>query len=323
MKTPPPSGASHDVREILLRLGFPSDTPHRPVVRSAAGVLVTIPIPAADGPIAWRGVLLDGRTVERVGPPPAHHHFSAAHGLEGASADMADTLSEAAWAYLERIEELDAKLADLQSLTGTGPLRTVWTIGRKAAKVRADIGRALVAVAELAREHDAELPGLAEALPGVTSELERTEGLARSVEDSVNSLILLRNADDANVLAATANELGRTSNRIAELQNISNIRMLGITYLALIIAVIGAVVLIPNTGATILGMPSAGWVPGYWVALIMFGLALIPFALVFSRPWIRELLGGMGRYEFRVSEGMAHLPERIDASGRPTPDPPR
>jgi hypothetical protein len=311
-----PTGTKGEVpvSEYLGRLGFPSDAPHRPVVRSGKGLLVTIPVPTGPQRVEWRGLFLSEDRAESVGRRATKHHFSEAHGLEGISAELGDTLSEAAWAYLEQVEGLDTRLAGLQARAHAAPLDEVWRIGREAAKVRAHLGRAIVAVAELGRVQEASLPGLGETLAGVTGELERTEGLARGVEDAVSNFILLRNAEDANRLAAKANELGQTSNRIAELQNISNIRMLGITYLALIIAIVGAVVVIPNTGATILGMPSAAWVPGIWVDVILLILAVVPIVLVFSRPWVLRLLRGIGTYEFRAEEGMANLPEHADGA---------
>jgi hypothetical protein len=312
------------VAEYLLRLGLTQSVPPRPVVRAANGLLVTVPLPRPGGEVAWRGVFVGPSGPERVGPPAETHRFSEAHHLTGASAEVADLLAEAARRYLEETETLDERVAELQGREGHeghGGLAEVWRAGRAAARLRAHLGRALVAMAELERQPAKTFPGLADALPSLRSELERVEGLLASVQQAVSDLILLRNAEQANRLAATANDLGRLSNRIAELQNISNIRMLGITYLALILAIIGAVVLIPNTGATILGMPSAGWVPGLWVDGILAVLAVVPIVLVFSRPWVRQLLHGMGTYEFRVGEGMDELPERVPAAS-PTDAPP-
>jgi len=94
--------------------------------------------------------------------------------------------------------------------------------------------------------------------------------------------------------------------------------MLGVAYLAFVLALVSVVVLIPNTAATVLGMPSAGWVPGLWVDVILAVLAIVPIAVVFSRPWVLRLLRGVGAYEVRSSEGISDLPEvSPQASARP------
>jgi hypothetical protein len=85
--------------------------------------------------------------------------------------------------------------------------------------------------------------------------------------------------------------------------------MLGIAYVALILALVSAVVLIPTTAATILGMPSAGWVPGLWVDVILVVLAIVPIAVVFSRPWVKGVLRSLGSVEARTREGLRDLPE--------------
>jgi len=84
---------------------------------------------------------------------------------------------------------------------------------------------------------------------------------------------------------------------------------LGFGLVAFVLALVSVVVLIPNTGATILGMPSAAWVPGVWVDGILIALAILPLALVFSRPWVRQVLAGLGSFEARTQEGLTDLPE--------------
>jgi hypothetical protein len=320
VSAPPPAPASvpTTASEALRRLGHPGEVPTRPVVRGAAGELVTYPAPEAGGRIAWHGLFRAAGRIELVGAVPAYRGFSEAQGLTGRSAEVADGLAEVARTYLESAAELDTRLAAVQQRGRTAPLGEVWALGREAARLRGHIGRALAALVEIGRLPEAELPGLAPNLPPLQTELARVQDVARAVEQGVTDLILLRNAEEANRLAETANQLGRLSNRIAELQNISNIRMLGLTYIALVLALLGGVLLIPNTAATILGMPSAGWVPGLWVDLLLAGLIAGPLLYVFSRPWVRELLHGFSSYEFRAREGMTELPE----VGRHEPAPP-
>jgi len=150
---------------------------------------------------------------------------------------------------------------------------------------------------------------LPKALPAVVHGLEGIQNLSGNTQQALRDLILLRNAEDANRIAEAANQLSATSNRIAALANTSNIRMLGLAYLALVLGLVSAVVLIPNTAATILGMPSAAWVPGLWVTIVVVITAAIPLVLVFSRPWVLQMLRGMKSYEFRSEEGLGDLPE--------------
>jgi hypothetical protein len=72
---------------------------------------------------------------------------------------------------------------------------------------------------------------------------------------------------------------------------------------------VSVVVLIPNTAATILGMPSAAWVPGLWVDVLLVVLAVVPLLVVFSRPWVLQTLRGLPSSERRSSEGLSDLPE--------------
>ncbi len=155
----------------------------------------------------------------------------------------------------------------------------------------------------------AEFPGLAGHLGTFATEVDHLEQLSNGLAQAARDLVGLRTAVESNRLAEGANELGRVSNRIAALANTSNLRMLGVAYIALLLALISAVVLIPNTAATILGMPSAAWVPGLWVDLVLVVLAIVPLAVVFSRPWVRRMLHGWRTYESRSAEGLADLPE--------------
>ena len=86
---------------------------------------------------------------------------------------------------------------------------------------------------------------------------------------------------------------------------------------ALILGLVSAAVLIPNTAATILGMPSAGWVPGAWVDVVLVLLGLIPILVIFTRPWVVGMLRTLRESEVRVTEGIADLPERPLSGERP------
>lgn len=316
----PTPGPPDPVVEALRRLGLPGDRPRHPVVRSGEGTLISFVRPGPGGRPRYAGVLVRAGGTELVGAGPEHHTFSEGLRLSAVSAQVADLVEEVSREYLERIETFDGQLAGLQARGRSALVSEVWALERDAAQLRAAVGRAIVSVAELGRLDPHLLPGLERALPPVSGELERIQDLARGVQQGLSDLLLMRNAEESNRLAESSNQLAAVSNRIAELQNISNIRMLGITYIALILAIVGAVVLIPNTAATILGMPSAAWVPGWWVDAILIALAAVPLLVVFGQRWVRRLLGGFSSYEFRAGEGMGDLPEAVPAPP-PAPDP--
>jgi hypothetical protein len=172
-------------------------------------------------------------------------------------------------------------------------------------------------VTELDGPLGSSFPGLADHITSIRAEVAHLEALSAGLAQVVRDLLSLRNAIESNRLAEAANELGRVSNRIAALANSSNVRMLGVAYLAFVLGLVSVVVLIPNTAATVLGMPSAAWVPGLWVDLILVVLAIVPIAIVFSRSWVLRLLRGLGSYEARSSEGISDLPEvPSEAPGR-------
>ncbi len=308
--------------ELAARLsafGAIPGRPPRPVLRGPAGTLLTLPYPEAPDGVFWRGLLIGPEGVRPLGPPVADHRSSAAHGLTGGAGAAADLLAVSVHLGVEAAEGIDLRLADLEARGGAAGLAAIAEVQRRAARLRGQIGRTGAALEEAARRTEPEFVPLAAVLPALRSELARGRELLAAAQQGLSDLVMLRNTEESNRLSVAANALGATSNRIAELQNVSNIRMLGITYLALILALIGAVVLIPNTGATILGMPSAGWVPGLWVDLILVVLAAVPMAIVFRQRWVRELLRGLGSYEGRTGEGMRDLPERIPDG---TDDPP-
>ena len=302
--------SSVGLTEALAAFGRSShDLPRAPVLHGPAGTLVTFAIPGPQGGLDYTGVWLAEKETRFLGAAPVPTGGSATHGLTGTSAGLFDLFVGSARVFLERVEEIDARLAEAQEKGRSVPLNEVWSLQRRTAQVRAQIGRALVGLSELSTHFATSFPGLANAVPAISGELGRVQNLAANVQQSLSDLILLRNAEESNRIAEAANELSRTSNRIASFANTSNIRMLGITYLALVLGLVSAVVLIPNTGATILGMPSAAWVPGEWVDAILVVLAVVPLVIVFSRPWVKAMLTGLAAYEGRATEGLRDLPE--------------
>lgn len=314
---PPPHASPNGVAPYLRRLNLAGDVPRRPVLRSADGALITVPLLDEHGALEYRGVWVGHTSAEFVGHPAPVHGLSQQYHLEGAAAPLVDLFVEASQVYLERTEELDTQLAALEKRGPQVPVGEVWQLERRAATLREQEGRALAALAEVGRlPADAPLR-MGRAVPALESELERVAELTRSVQQGLAALILLWNTEHGNRLAETANELGTISNRIAELQNISNIRMLGITFIVLALALVAAAISIPNTAATILGMPSAAWVPGIWVDVILIVLAVAPLVVIFTRPWVRTFLREFGRYEFRTAEGIRDLPERVPTAPAP------
>ncbi len=210
---------------------------------------------------------------------------------------------------LERLEAIAERLDTVEASAEEPPLPELGELHRQYRAVRADVGRLTVAVSQLGGPLGERFPRLTEVLGFVQTEVGHLEGFAAEVGQGLRDLLALRAAAESNRLAVATNRLGEISNRIATLANTSNIRMLGVAYVALVLALVGAVVLIPNTAATILGMPSAGWVPGLWVDLVLVVLAIVPIAVVFSRPWVRRLLRGFSVSEQRTAEGVDDLPE--------------
>jgi len=302
--------AGVSLADALTAFGRPAtEAPHHPIHHGAAGTLVTFGLPDVKGALRYTGLWIGPKDVKFLEPQPAPTGAPAAHGLSGVSAKLFDLFLDASRVYLARVEEVDEQLAEVQQKGRTVPLAEVWSLERRNAVIRAQIGRALVGLAECGGRLASTFPGFPEALPAVAAELERVQQLAGGVQQSLSDLILLRNAEEANRIAEAANELSRISNRIAALANTSNIRMLGITYVALVLGLVSAAVLIPNTGGTILGMPSAAWVPGLWVDVILILLAVVPMVIIFTRPWVKVLLATLGDSELRVGEGIKDLPE--------------
>jgi hypothetical protein len=312
--------ATQSLDEVLVRFGLPpGQLPRPPVVHRTFGTLLSFSLPDSEGGSAVEAVWVRPEGVQFYGPPGLSPGPSIGHGLSGTSAELFDRWVEAVRAFLEAIEEIDTQLGELESQGPAIPTAEVWRLSRTTAGLRAQIGRAVVAGAECAGPLSASFPKFADAFPSLLGELQRVQTLAEGVQQALSDLILLQNARESNRIAEIANDLSKSSNRIAQLANISNIRMLGITYVALLLGLVSAAVLIPNTAATILGMPSAGWVPGLWVDAILVFLGVLPIVLIFTRPWVVAMLRTLRTSEGRVTEGLADLPERPLAGERPRP----
>ncbi|MCI4360516.1 MAG: hypothetical protein L3J91_02330, partial [Thermoplasmata archaeon] len=293
--------------EALTALGRPAtEAPRHPVIHGAAGTLVSFGLPTESGTTKFLGVWITARDVQFLDPEPKETPAATAHGLAGVSARLFELFLTAARAYLERIEEIDERLADIQQRGRSVPL-----------------AGASVGLAECSGRYAERFDGFAGAASTPESELLRVRELAGTVQQGLSDLILLRNAEESNRIAEAANNLSRTSNRIAALANTSNIRMLGLTYIALVLGLVSAAVLIPNTGATILGMPSAGWVPGVWVDVILVVLAIVPIWLIFSRRFVLRILRDISTSESRAQEGLDDLPEISASDAARASTPPR
>jgi len=288
-------------------------------VLEARGVaLLTLAVLHPRGPPTWQGLLLRGGSVAPVGSRPSGSLLSESAPLAAPTALLVDFVQAAVRSYAEGIEEVGGRLDALEARSDAAPLGDLSELQRSLATLRKHIARLSLLVDELDGPIGTSFPGLAGELPPLRAEVAHLESFSMGQSQTVRDLVALRNAIESNRLAEAANELGRVSNRIAALANNSNVRMLGIAYLAFVLALVSAVVLIPNTAATILGMPSAGWVPGLWVDLILVVLAVVPIVVVFSRPWVLRLLHGAREYETRSAEGMADLPEVApSAAARP------
>ncbi len=299
-----------------------ADVPRHPVLRGNGETLVTFGRPGPEGAVQWVGVWVSPRGIQFLGETPTFKGAATSHRLSGATAQLFDLVIDSAHLYLARIEELDEHLSEVQQRGRSVPLPEVWRLQRQAALLRAQIGRSLVAVAVLSGPFADSFPGLAPALPSLEGELGRIQQLSSNLQQSLSDLILLRNAEESNRIAEVANELARISNRIAALSNLSNLRMLGLTYIALVLGLVSAVVLFPNTVATILGMPSAAWVPGAVVDVAIALAAALPLLLVLRPRWVRTLLSGLPGYEARAAEGISDIPEVPAETGGAGPRPP-
>jgi hypothetical protein len=73
-------------------------------------------------------------------------------------------------------------------------------------------------------------------------------------------------------------------------------------------------------------MPSAAWIPGWWVVVVLTVLAVVPIWAIFSRRFVRRILVDLEDAERRAQEGVVDLPEVSDAEAvrgvGPTPGKP-
>jgi hypothetical protein len=232
---------------------------------------------------------------------------------------LVDLVTASSVSLLEHLETIGVRLDVLEAKAEPPSLPELSAVQRELLVVRKHLFRLELLLAELDGPLAAGFPNVASALPGLSAAFARSAQLAGGLQQSARDLLALRSAAESNHLAETANALGKTSNEIAALANTSNLRMLGVAYVALALALVSAVVLIPNTGATILGMPSASWVPGLWVDVALVVLAVVPAVYVFSRRWVRRLLSGWDEFQARSAEGLADLPEITpQQAGRPS-----
>ncbi len=291
-------------------MGHPGpEPPRRPVLSQGGQVLVTLAVLAPDGRPTWHGLWVAAGRIHPLGPAVPPSSLPARASAPEAARLLIDLLAAASRSLLERLEEVGRRLDVLEASSLPAPLGELASLQRALGAVRKHLFRLDLLLAELDGPLGARFPGTAEARVELAGGITRTGELAAGLQQAARDLLGLRTAQEANRLAEAANALGQASNRISATANASNLRMLGVAYVALALALVSAVVLIPNTAATILGMPSASWVPGLWVDVILLALAVVPAAVVFSRPWVRKMLAGWAGYERRSSEGLADLPE--------------
>ncbi len=306
--------------EGLRAVGLPGpEPPRRPVASRGAATLVTLATLDGPGGPVWHGLWFEGGVVTPVGPSVPACALPSRAQAAAPGRPLVDLMEASSLSLLEALEGIGGQLDALEASRAPPPLDDLTELQRRLARVRKHLFRLELLVAELRGSFGGAFAGIAAPVAEIDEGVHRSIDLATGLQQASRDLTALRSATEANRLAEAANALGRTSNDIAALANTSNLRMLGVAYVALVLALVSAVVLIPNTAATILGMPSAAWVPGLWVDVILVVLAIVPVVVVFSRPWVRRMLRGWGTYERRTSEGIADLPE---VAGTAAPSPP-
>ena len=257
----------------------------------------------------WHALRIDKSGARPIGPAPPRSLLLEGVKIDPATASLVDLMQAAYRSYVEWLEALGGRLDVLEGRPDPAPLPELGALLHALAGAHKHIVRLEVLVADLDGPLGTRFPGLEAELLPVRAEVAHLEELSTGMSQAVRDLVAIRNAVEANRLAEAANRIGDVSNRIAALANTSNLRMLGVAYIALVLALVSVVILIPNTAATILGVPTASWVPGIWVDVILVVLAIVPFVIVFSRPWVRQTLRGLPSYEVRSSEGLSDLPE--------------
>ncbi len=306
------------LHEVGLAIAVP---PMRPsLVRGPRGTVVPIALLGADLAVDWRGcVVLDG-AVRFIGAPVAG--IGPAHPSGRPETDrLVALVTASALSLLERAEEIDERLTEIPISDVGRPAPSLEALHRSLLVTRRHTGRLGAIVAELGGPLAPAFPGIGDGYAELAAHVDRVQRLVQSAEGTLRDIVLMRTSAESNRISETANRLGEVSNRVSSLANNSNVRMLGIAYLALIVALIGAVFLIPETVATILSMPSATYVNGDWVSAILLLSAAVPLAVIFTRPWMIRILRGLASYEARSQEGIDDIPETTP-SGRPRPGPP-
>ncbi|MGI0140480.1 MAG: hypothetical protein ACREBT_04965 [Thermoplasmata archaeon] len=305
------------VAEALAATGHAGpEPPFRPVVLAgSSGYFVPIAVFTDEARIDWRGMWIDAHGVGFLGtvsPEAVVPHPP----LSPATSGLLNLLSASAVSILERVAELDAALAEVPIGDLRLPPLSIENLHRRALLLRRHVGRLTAIVAELSGPLATPFPDLALVHEEMARQVDRLHAFTQSVEATLRDIVMIRSAAESNRISAIANHLGETSNRIGSLANNSNIRMLGIAYLALVVALVGAALLVPETVSTILSMPSATWVSGYWVVFVLTLSTVVPIVLIFTRPWLVRILRGLGSYEARSQEGLTDLPETT-GSGAP------
>lgn len=309
----PPPASPLTLEEALGRLGHPhADPPRAPVVERDGATVVLLAVLGSGGSAVWSGLWLGPEGLRAVGPVASRSELGSS--LAEPARSLVDLAVAASVSYAARAEELGRELDRTEGLADPPEPTALSGLQRGLLQVHRHQARLARLLTELSGPVGTRFPGVEKVAARLSSDAMRTADSLAALLQAVRDLAVLRTAVEANRLAASANELGRASNEIAALANNSNIRMLGVAYVALAIALVSVVVLIPNTAATILGMPSAAWVPGIWVDAILVVLAIVPIAFVFSRPWVRRMLASSREYEARSSEGLADLPELSPAN---------
>jgi hypothetical protein len=302
--------ADTTIADALTAIGHPGlASSRRPVLHRGDATLVTLAALAADGSPTWRGLWLDPSGARVLGPPAPPSLLTQTGHLPSPTAELLDLLEAAYRSYVDWLEVLGGRLDTLEGRPDPAPLAELGALLHAIAGVRKHIERWTVLVTDLGGPLGSLFPAIAGQLPVLRSESMHLDSLSGGIGQGVRDLVSIRNAVESNRLAESANRLGEVSNRIAALANTSNLRMLGVAYIALVLALISAVVLIPNTAATILGVPGAAWVPGIWIVVILVVLAVVPVAIVFSRPWVIRTLRALSTSEVRSGEGLRDLPE--------------
>lgn len=297
--------------------------PRTVVTRGPNGTLIALGIFGPRGALQWQGLWLANGEVLPLGGTAPRSVRSTTSQLTGPTALLVDLVEYAGANYTEHLVGLDERIASWPTSAASIPIAEMEATSREVAEAWRRVIRLVSLVSQLGESLGSAFPEIGPVLPEIRSEAARQEALCREIQSVLRDVILLRTSQDGNRISESAVELGRISNQISALANTSNIRMLGIAYLALVIALIGAVVLIPNTTATILGMPSASWVSGFWVVVILAATSVVPIVIVFTRPWVLSLMRGLGGFERTSREGMQDLPEvSLDAAASTAPSEP-